>query len=237
MYEKRVYRDKMQADGLVYYRVVEYETDLLIASETDQTDLMRRQVHETRKILENYGEAVPEFFTALEPIPVLQCDPTMNKRMKTAAAAVGVGPMAAVAGAVYASVGGALLKQSKEVIVENGGDLFIKTDKIRRVAIEAGRSAFKDLALKIKPAAHPIGICTSSGTVGHSLSFGRADAATVISEDVYLSDAAATALGNRVRTHEDMAGAIEWIKGIAGIKGVLIIVDNRMGAWGEIELD
>lgn len=237
MYEKRVYRDKMQADGLVYYRVVEYETDLLIASETDQTDLMRRQVHETRKILENYGRAVPEFFTSLEPIPVLQRDPTMIKRMKTAAAAVGVGPMAAVAGAVSASVGGVLLKQSKEVIVENGGDLFIKTDKLRRVAIDAGRSAFKDLALKIKPASHPIGICTSSGTVGHSLSFGKADAATVISEDVYLSDAAATALGNRVRTHEDIGSAIEWIKGIDGIKGVLIIVDNRMGAWGEIELD
>ena len=99
------------------------------------------------------------------------------------------------------------------------------------------RQAFKDLALKIKPASHPIGICTSSGTVGHSLSFGKADAATVVSEDVYLSDAAATALGNRVRTHEDISSAIEWIKGIAGIKGALIIVDNRMGAWGEIELD
>lgn len=237
MYEKRVYRDKMQADGLVYYRVVEYETDLLIASETDQTDLMRRQVHETRKILENYGRAVPEFFTALEPISVLQRDPTMIKRMKKASEVVGVGPMAAVAGAVSASVGEVLLKQSKEVIVENGGDLFIKTDKLRRVAIDAGRSAFKDLALKIKPASHPLGICTSSGTVGHSLSFGKADAATVISEDVYLSDAAATALGNRVRTHEDIRSAIEWIKGIAGIKGALIIVDNRMGAWGEIELD
>ena len=92
----------MQADGLVYYRVVEYETDLLIASETDQTDLMQRQVHETRKILGNYGRAVPEFFTSLEPIPVLQRDPAMIKRMKTAAAAVGVGPMAAVAGAVSA---------------------------------------------------------------------------------------------------------------------------------------
>lgn len=237
MYEKRVYRDKMQADGLVYYRVVEYETDLLIASETDQTDLMRRQVHEIRKILENYGRAVPEFFTALEPIPVLQRDPTMIKRMKKASEVVGVGPMAAVAGAVSASIGSLLLKQSKEVIVENGGDLFIKTDKVRRVAIDAGHSAFKDLSLKIKPASHPLGICTSSGTVGHSLSFGKADAATVISEDIYLSDAAATALGNRVRTHEDIRSAIEWIKGIAGIKGALIIVDNRMGAWGEIELD
>lgn len=237
MYEKRVYRDKMQADGLVYYRVVEYETDLLIASETDQADLMRQQVHETRKILEDYGKKYPEFLTALEPMPVLPADPVMIKRMKKAAEAVGVGPMAAVAGAVSAAVGTAILKQNSEVIVENGGDLFIKTEKIRRVAIDAGRSAFKDLALKIQPAAHPVGICTSSGTMGHSLSFGKADAATVISEDVYLADAAATALGNRLKTHEDIGSAIEWIKGIAGIKGVLIIVDNRMGAWGEIELD
>lgn len=237
MYEKRVYRDKMQADGLVYYRVVEYETDLLIASETDQADLMRQQVHETRKILEDYGKKYPEFLTALEPMPVLPADPVMIKRMKKAAEAVGVGPMAAVAGAVSAAVGTAILKQNSEVIVENGGDLFIKTDKIRRVAIDAGRSAFKDLALRIQPAAHPVGICTSSGTMGHSLSFGKADAATVISEDVYLADAVATALGNRVKTHEDIGSAIEWIKGIAGIKGVLIIVDNRMGAWGEIELD
>ncbi len=227
----------MQADGLVYYRVVEYETDLLIASETDQTDSMRRQVHETRKILEDYGKKNPEFLTSLEPVPVLPHDPAMIKRMKTASAAVGVGPMAAVAGAVSASVGAKLLKQSREVIVENGGDLFIKTDKVRRVAIDAGRSAFKDLALRLQPASHPLGICTSSGTIGHSFSFGKADAATVISQDVYLADAAATALGNRVKTHEDIAGAIDWIKGVGGIRGVLIIVDNRMGAWGEIELD
>ncbi|MEG0379654.1 MAG: UPF0280 family protein, partial [Eubacterium sp.] len=163
-------------------------------------------------------------------------DPFIVQQMKRAAKIADVGPMAAVAGAVSAAVGTALLKESQEVIVENGGDLFIKTNIERRVAIDAGKSAFKDLGILVKGQTNSFGICTSSGTMGHSLSFGKADVATVISEDVYLADAAATALGNRVMTHMDIKEAINWAKKIDGIKGILIIVDNRMGAFGEIEL-
>lgn len=237
MYEERLYRQRMQAEGLVYYRVVVYETDLQIASATDHRELALEQVQEARTIITDYGKKYPDFLTALSPLSVYKNDPRIIKRMKTAAAVPGVGPMAAVAGAVSAAVGQSLLKSSDEVIVENGGDLFIKTNIKRRVAIDAGKSAFKDLSLKIKPSAHPLGICTSSGTMGHSLSFGKADAATVISEDIYLADAVATALGNRVKSHEDIKDAMDWVKTIVGVKGALVIVDNRMGAWGEIELD
>ncbi|MEF9918155.1 MAG: UPF0280 family protein [Eubacterium sp.] len=236
MYEKRLYRNKMHADGLEYFHVVEYETDLLIAANTDMSFQARNSVHETRKILEDYGQCYPEFFTALEPLEIKRKDPLIIRRMKSAAKTVGVGPMAAVAGAVSQAVGRALLKKSSEVIVENGGDLFVKTSKKRWVAIDAGKSEFKELSIVVKASEHPLGICTSSGTMGHSLSFGKADAATVISSDVYLADAAATALGNRIKRYEDIEDAIKWAKSINGIRGVLIIVENRMGAWGEIEL-
>jgi hypothetical protein len=145
--------------------------------------------------------------------------------------------MAAVAGAIAEAVGKDLLAFSPEVIVENGGDIFLKISRKRLVGICAGQSSLTNkIALEIMPGETPLGICTSSGTMGHSLSLGSADAVIVLSPSTSLADAAATALGNVVKTADDIPQAIEKAQSIEGLRGVVIIVDDKMGVWGKVRI-
>ena len=108
----------------------------------------------------------------------------------------GVGPMAAVAGAIAEHVGLGLLKSTNHVIVENGGDIFIKTDAPLTVGIFAGKSSLSlRIGIRLSGGPKPMAVCTSSGTVGHSLSLGRADAVCVAADSCAIADAAATAIG------------------------------------------
>jgi len=143
--------------------------------------------------------------------------------------------MASVAGAIAEFVGKELLNYSSEVIVENGGDIFIKSNKVRKVSIFAGNSPFNQrIILRIEAKKNYIGICTSSGIVGPSLSFGKADAVTVISDSVLLADAAATAVGNIVKSRKDVEQGLVYAQKIKGVKGVAIIKNDKMGLWGDI---
>ena len=154
--------------------------------------------------------AIPDLLTALVPFPVGDDAPAIARAMAEAAAKVNVGPMAAVAGAFAEFVGRDLLKYSPEVIVENGGDIFLKSTKSRLVGVYAGEDSplTGQVALKIEPLDTPLGVCTSSGTVGHSLSFGKADAVVALSRSTALADAAATAIGNIVKAETDVQKAL-----------------------------
>jgi hypothetical protein len=124
------------------------------------------------------------------------------------------------------------------VLVENGGDVFLKTRVPRRMGIYAGSSPLSGtLALKIAPQQTPLGVCTSSGTVGHSLSFGCADAAVILSSSAALADAAATAVANEIHGPEDIPKGIERARAIEGVTGAAIIVGDQLGAYGEVELE
>jgi hypothetical protein len=157
--------------------------------------------------------------------------------MIKAALAANVGPMASVAGAISEYVANDLLNISQNVIVENGGDIFLKTLREVRVGIFAGNSPLTyKINLLLKPAQMPLGVCTSSGTVGHSLSFGKADAVCVVSKSSTLADAAATAIGNLVKGKGDIRAALEEGIKIEGILGALIIIGEHFGVIGDIEL-
>jgi ApbE superfamily uncharacterized protein (UPF0280 family) len=158
--------------------------------------------------------------------------------MEEAAAKVNVGPMAAVAGAFAEIVGRELLRYSPEVIVENGGDIFIKTTKSRLIGVYAGEDSplTGRVAIKIEPADTPLGVCTSSGTVGHSLSFGKSDAVVVLSHSASLADAAATAIGNLVKAETDIQQALDYARRVPGLVGVAVIMNDKMGVWGKINL-
>jgi len=148
-----------------------------------------------------------------------------------------VGPMAAVAGAISEYVGMELLNYTNEIILENGGDIFLSSKITKNVLIYAGASPFSNkIALEIPGNYKPIGICTSSGTFGHSLSFGKADAVVVLAEDTLLADAAATSICNMIKTSDDIESGTSFGKSINGIQGILIIIGDKMGAWGEINL-
>ena len=145
--------------------------------------------------------------------------------------------MAAVAGAIAEFVGKELLRYSSEVIVENGGDIFVSTAEEVIVKIFAGASPLSQkIGIKVLPSEMPLGVCTSSGTVGPSLSFGKADAVTIVSPSTALADSVATAIGNRVKKTDDIAFSLKVAESLPGIKGVVIIVGEKMGVWGNIEL-
>jgi ApbE superfamily uncharacterized protein (UPF0280 family) len=145
--------------------------------------------------------------------------------------------MAAVAGAIAEAVGTDLLAYTPEVIVENGGDIFMKISRTRLIGVYAGEAPFTGkIALDISPEEMPLGVCTSSGTVGPSLSFGVADAVIVLSHSAALADAAATAIGNKVKTIDDIDVAIGQAQAIDGLDGVVIIKGDRMGMWGKVKL-
>ena len=237
MYEERKYREWVKHDDLVAVRVMEGETDLLISGSVDLSAAAEVAIAKYRKQLKQYIAKDKGFQSALEPVEVQDDAPEIVKEMARAAKIVGVGPMASVAGAMAEYVGHDLLNLSEQIIVENGGDIFIKTSSKRLLGIYAGNSLFTGkLALQIQPDQTPLGICTSSGTVGHSLSFGRADAAIVLSKWTALADAAATATGNMVKTEEDIEKGVEFAKGIEGVEGIVVIVGDKIGAWGKIEI-
>jgi hypothetical protein len=145
--------------------------------------------------------------------------------------------MAAVAGAVAERVGRSLLNHTGQVIVENGGDIFLCVDAETVIGVYAGASPLSHrLGLKIDPGSMPLSVCTSSGTIGHSKSFGKADAVCVLSPSCALADAAATAIANHVQGPEDIEAAARRGKSIAGVWGVLVVTGDKMGAWGQIEI-
>ncbi len=235
--EPRTYRHWVESKDLVAFKVIVKESDLYILASTNLQRKAYRLVVKYRSILEKYIEQHPIFLTSLEPITVGEDAPHIARLMAEAGEKAGVGPMAAVAGAVADFVGSELSAFSPEVIIENGGDIYLKSLKTRVVGIYAGKSPLTGkVGLEINGKDTPIGISTSSGTVGHSLSFGKADAATVIAESATLSDAVATAIGNLVKAPADIASAIEFGKNIAGVRGVAIIMGDNIGLWGKIKL-
>jgi ApbE superfamily uncharacterized protein (UPF0280 family) len=237
MYEPRFYRHWIKDDDLVSFEVVVEQTDLYIRSRRNLKDKALDSVLKHRAPLESYIGRHPLFLTTLDPYEVEAEAPAIVKEMARVSQLTGVGPMAAVAGAIAEAVGRDLMAFSPEVIVENGGDIFLKITRKRLVGIYAGQSFFtRKVALEVMPRETPLGVCTSSGTVGHSLSLGSADALVVLSPSTALADAAATALGNMVKAADDIPQAIEKAQTIEGLRGVVVIVGDKMGVWGKVKI-
>jgi len=237
MYQHRFYRNWIKSDDLIQFEVKIFETDLLIFCDRMLKDEAEKVVYEYRKELLDYIDKNSSFKDSFVPIEMDDTAPDLAKEMITKSAIAGVGPMAGVAGAIAEYTGRTLLEHCSQIIVENGGDIFIKSDNERRLSIYAGNSPFSGkINLRIDPANMPLGICTSSGTVGHSVSFGIADAATIIAHDATLADCVATQTGNLVKDPNDLKTAINYAKSIDGVIGVLVIAGDKLATWGEVEL-
>jgi len=235
--DRSLYRRHVAARDLVSFAVTVRETDLQVHAVRDLHDLVRDVVISERCALERHIAADPGFREALAPLPAGPSDAPIVRRMKEAAAAAGVGPMAAVAGAICDAVGSALAAVSPELIVENGGDLLVRSARERTVGIYTGEATLDlRLGLRLRPGATPLGICTSSGRIGHSLSFGTSSSATVLAPTAALGDAAATAVGNRVRGPDGLRRGLEAAQSIPGVVGAVIVAEGRLAAWGAVEL-
>jgi len=236
-YQKRFYRGWAKDSDLIGQEVIIKETDLFIFAEKDIRVIAEKIVIKYRNQIEDYIKHRPEFMASLEPISQDNSAADIIKEMIQTTKAAGAGPMASVAGAVAEFSGNELLRYSRQIIIENGGDIFIKSDKTRTVAIYAGDSPLSNkIFLKIKPEDTPIGVCTSSGTVGHSLSFGKADACVIIAKSATLADAAATAVCNRIKEKKDIAPSLEFALSINGVRGAVAILGKDFGSIGDIEL-
>lgn len=241
MYIQRDYRRGL-GGGLETRQIAVAETDLAVsllpgAWTADLEQRLKKHIALLRQELEEYIAGHPAFLTSHQPLPVDETAPPMAFYMARAGNLAGVGPMAAVAGAFAEAAGLFLQPFSREVVVENGGDIYMAGEQERLTGVFAGNSPFSGkLALRIKPAQMPLGICTSSGTVGPSFSYGRADAVCILAPDTLLADAAATGAANLVQEAEDVEKAVNFAAGIKGITGALAIKGEALAAWGQIEL-
>ncbi len=236
---KRDYRRLVPSQaGWVTFTVRYRESDLWIQADLDLRQKAETLLLEARLQVENYAQENPRFLLSHHPLPEDELAPEAVTWMLSAGILAGVGPMAAVAGAIARYVGEGLLKLGcKEVVVENGGDLFLMANRELLVGIYAGSSPLsRRLGIKIKPWGMPLGVATSSATVGHSFSYGATDAACVVAQDAALADAAATALGNRVKKSSDMEPALEWVLCLEGVLGAVLILGKALAVKGEIQL-
>lgn len=238
-YLHRFYREHVLAEGLVSFRVTVAESDLFIWAERELPEEASASLSCHRRDLEQFIDRQPLFRTAMRPYDVPAESPEVVRLMAEAAEQVGVGPMAAVAGTLAGLVGRDIQPYSHEVIVENGGDIYMRSSQERRVGVFAGESPLSG-RITVKIDATPpqgLGVCTSSATVGPSESAGRADTALVMASSAALADAAATALGNRVKDQSQVEEALAWAMGIEGVRGCVVIIGDHLGVQGDIEIE
>lgn len=239
---RRLYRQRMLRPGLRAFTCQVKETDLYVAVDEASyrpwlEQFVEQRVLYYRTLLEQFIAREPEFRTTLQPYLLGTEVPALVLAMTRAGNRAGVGPMAAVAGAIAEYVGRDLLPQVKQVMVENGGDIYCHVTEEVTVGVYAGASPLSNrFTVAVAPQAEDFGVCTSSGTVGPSLSYGRADAAMIVSSSTILADAVATATGNRVQSVHDLAAALAWARQIPGISGVLLIKDDKVALWGQLRI-
>lgn len=241
-YTQRKYRDLVDAKELHHYSVCVQQTDLHVSSDRDMFSRVRDLILSYRFQLEEYSRLNTQFLSSLKPLDEIGGEPKIVREMFAAARCAGVGPMAAVAGAISEYVGRTLLEEGvKELVVENGGDVFLQRSTDTTAAIFAGESPLScRVGVKIPVEKMPLGVCTSSGTIGHSLSFGDADSVTVVADSALVADAVATRLGNEALSVDNDQQKIEAVlgagRGFDDVYGIVVICNETLGAFGDIEL-
>lgn len=239
-YRERSYRSRFSNDERRWFCVKFLESDLWIGVDSGsyrasmEADTYAMLV-DLRRQMDAYLLMDPQYKTALTPYDAGLEAPAILKEMSRVSHKTGIGPMSAVAGAVAKKV--AEFLGTKEVIVENGGDIYAQAASDMDISVFAGQSPLSEkIGLHIPAADFPLGICTSSGTVGPSLSLGRADAVMIVCKDVLLADSYATAMANRIKTVNDLQSVIDRISDIPEILGAIAVKDDRMAITGCYEL-
>ncbi len=237
MHEERFYRNVLSPRDLICYEVAHKETDLFCCTKTDLSAYIKERVFFYRHQLDEYIRMKPLFRESLEPVENDPLAPAIVREMIGASSTLNVGPMATVAGAMAEFVGRDIADLSDTFIIENGGDICLKTDTERVVQIYAKDSPFSgNIGVKLKPDSVPYGVCTSSATVGPSLSFGNADAVCIVARSSLFADGLATCLGNGVKKKDDIPVVIEKGQKFPGVMGILIILGEHLGVWGDLDI-
>ncbi len=243
-YKERSYRRRFSDDGRRWFCVKFLESDLWIGVDSgsysvSMEDAVYTFLVDLRRRMDAYLLMDPQYKAALTSYDAGLEAPTILMEMSAVSHKTGIGPMSAVAGAVALKVADHIKSRYgvKEVIVENGGDIYAQVCGDMDISVFAGQSPLSErVGLHIPASAFPCGICTSSGTVGPSLSLGRADAMMIVCRDVMLADSFATAMANRIQSADDLRTVMDRIREIPEILGALAVKDDRMAISGQFEL-
>ena len=183
-----------------------------------------------RQVLEAYIARDPFFASTFDPYKP-DSDELIITRMADATRTAGVGPMAAVAGAIaWAGIESMQEAGAMFGVIDNGGDIALISDRDIRVGVHAGDALLSNrIAFVVPPQDSVLGICTSSATVGPSISFGVADAVTIFSRDVALADAWATSVCNQIRA--DDRSVLDRINP-NDVRGIFVIMGEQNVRWG-----
>ncbi|HAJ95978.1 MAG TPA: UPF0280 family protein [Actinobacteria bacterium] len=235
--DRSIYRKNISLKDKYCYRLKYKYTDLFITSDRDILKELEAPVLSFYKEIGKVSLDEPVFEKSLVPVRARSHYPVLIKKMCRAARMFGIGPMAAVAGAVCDRIAESIAHTCRFLMIENGGDVYIKSDMPVEIGLYSGNKYFSDrLNIKIDAEQTPCGICSSSGSMGHSLSLGRSDLVTVMSDSAILADAAATAIANSIKEQTDIKKAISRYKKNKEIKGLVIIKGDRIGIWGVIQI-
>lgn len=199
-------------------------------------DTITQAIVQERTKLESYILRHPEFKSSLTPLSLLPDAPKIAVKMSKASHATGLGPMASVAGTIaQAGVEAAQNAGCGEAIVENGGDMFLASGSPVTIGIYAGKNVVgSQLAFHLQPEELPVAICSSSSKMGHSLSFGDCELATVVAKDAALADSAATLVCNSIAGETEVAKVLDTVGQISGIRGILVVKNSNIGLWGDL---
>lgn len=244
MFEPRTYRNQFNSERFTGFEVKHLETDLWIgvnpcSFQPEMEKVAHAKIKNLRNKFDEHIKAEPFFKKSLKPFNPSDFAPFEAKQMAAAAEKAGIGPMSAVAGLFAREVGEEIIQNFSvdEMVIENGGDIYVLLKDELVLSVFAGDSILSErIGLVIPPEKKKLGICTSAGTVGPSLSYGKADAVVVICEDILLADAFATAFGNKVKSPNDVEKVIKQSEKYPEILSLLIICEDKIGIRGEYEI-
>lgn len=243
-YIKRTYRKSFSQGRWAHFTLSYKETDLWIgidheSFQPEMPSCAEKLTRELRDEMDAYLTTDPAYRKALTTYPAGKNAPLIFQQMSAVCEQTGIGPMSAVAGAVarYVALSLKARFQINEIIVENGGDIYADIKKDMDIAVFAGPSVLSEkVGLHIEADYAPLGICTSSGTVGPSLSFGKADAVMIICRDAALADSYATLFANKVQTADDTDRVLKEVSTIKEVIAAMVIKNDKMGICGMFEL-
>ena len=207
--DRDIYRNKISAEGRYSFRIDYKYTGLHIICDRDIKGELQEPVLSFYRDIESIIAGQADFEKSLAPIKAGKGSPQVIKEMCGAGEVFNVGPMASVAGALCDHLAKSIADRCGFLMIENGGDVYIKSGSPVEVGIFTKNTCFKDkLTLLVEAGQTPCGICSSSGSFGHSLSLGKSDLVTVLSGTAAIADAAATSIANTINSEEDIDKAI-----------------------------
>ena len=244
LFQERTYRSQFNSERFTGFEISYLETDLWIGVDSssfkpEMKELALNKIKNLRKQFDEYIKVEPFFKKSLKPFQPSDFASQEAVEMAAAAEKAGIGPMSAVAGLFAREIGEEIIQNFsvEELVVENGGDIYVLLKDELILSVFAGDSILSErIGLVIPPEKGKLGICTSAGTVGSSLSYGKADAVVVICEDILLADAFATAFGNKVKSPDHIEKVIKQSEKFPEILSLLIICEDKIGIWGEYEM-